>query len=395
MADDEVEEGTEGRYRVESRSWHVAAVDPHVLSLREEDDGSSTRRIIDPMIIENPKNPKATVKITLHAQRRGRADGPWEDKPFSLGSLKAGEEVRIPLDSAETLRFYEHLTRLYEIGKEGVRMGANYVTVFDRDEVAIISGEAKAIVESLIESQGGRIFELIDSIRPDLLTAAALAKRHTEWSAALAEFETHVEAEDWNELAWQRFFEGNPWVFGHGLDYRFLVTAEAQPDYGGTAVTGRGGQRGDFLMGSAGDVRFAVLVEIKRPDSDLLGDEQYRNGAAQIGYELAGGVAQLQANCNRWEKEGSRTDANREWQAERGMATVQPRGILLIGKTAQLDTTAKLETFERFRRNLWNPEVLTYDELLERAKFLVGQAKPSASGELDADDGERAWGSML
>lgn len=394
MGEERVDERAEGRYRVESRSWHAAAVDPQVLSLREDDDGSSTRRIIDPMIVENPRNPRATVKITLHAQRRGRTDGPWDERPFSLGSLKAGEEVRIPLDSAETLRLYEHLTRLYEVGREGVRIGANYVTVFDRDEVAVISGEAKAIVESLIESQGEGIFELIDSIRPDLLTAAALAKRHTEWSAALAEFETHVESEDWSEPVWQRFFEGNPWIFGHGLDYRFLVTAEAQPSYGGTAVTGRGGARGDFLMGTAGDVRFAVLVEIKRPDSELVGDEQYRNGAWQIGHELAGGVAQLQANCNRWEKEGSRTDANREWQTEQGIATVQPRGILLIGKTGQLDTTAKLETFERFRRNLWNPEVLTYDELFERARFLVKQARPAASRGLDADDAERDWWSV-
>jgi hypothetical protein len=268
-------------------------------------------------------------------------------------------------------------------------MGANYVTVFDRDDVAIITGEAKAIVESLVESQGDRIFELIDSIRPDLLTAAALAKRHGEWSAALAEFETHVEAEDWPETAWQGFFEGNPWVFGHGLDYRFLVTAEAQPNYGGTAVTGRGGQRGDFLMNTAGDVRFAVLVEIKRPDSALLGEEEYRNGAMQIGSELAGGVAQLQANCNRWEKEGSRTDTNREWQRDRGIATIQPKGILLIGKTSQLDAPAKVETFERFRRNLWNPEVLTYDELLARARFLVNQAQPESSS--DFDEAELSW----
>lgn len=391
---DETEEhGAKGSYRVQSKSWHSAAVDRQVLSLRDDDDGGSTRRVIDPMIVENPNNPNATVKITLHAQRRGKADGPWEDKPFLLSAMQAGEEVRIELNSAETLALYQHLTRLYEVGKEGVRMGDNLMTVFNRDDVALISGQAKAIVESLIESQGEGILELIDSIQPDLLTAAALAKRYTKWSAALAEFEEHVAAEDWDERRWQKFFEDNPWVFGHGLDYRFLVTAKAQPNYGGTAVTGRGGEKGDFLMATEGDVRFAVLVEIKRPDTDLLGNAQYRNGAWQIGEELAGGVAQLQANCNRWEKEGSRTDANREWQNEEGIATVQPKGILLIGNTERLDSTAKTETFERFRRNLWNPQVLTYDELLDRTRFLVRQAKPEgvAPEQADDDDEMPAW----
>jgi hypothetical protein len=75
MADGENEEGAGGRYRVESRAWHVAAVDSKVLSLRDNDDGSSTRRIIDPLIVENPRNPKASVKVTLHAQRRSRRGG--------------------------------------------------------------------------------------------------------------------------------------------------------------------------------------------------------------------------------------------------------------------------------------------------------------------------------
>jgi hypothetical protein len=390
------EDESEDRYRVQSRSWHSAGVDRQVLTLRADDATNLTRRVIDPVIVENPNNASASVKIELRAQRRGKADGPWkDDPPFSLASLPAGQEVRIALSSAETLRLYDHLTKLYEIGKRGVQMGENYVTVFDSDEVAVISGEAKAIVESLIDTHGQDIFRIIDEIRPDLLTAAALARRYEEWSEALAGFERHVTDEDWDEPRWQDFFEANPWVFGHGLDYRFLVTTQAQPTYGGTAVTGRGGEKGDFLMATEGDIRFAVLVEIKRPDTELLAKKQYRNGAWLIGEDLAGGTAQLQANCDRWAKEGSRTDANRDWAESENIATVQPKGILLIGRLVQLEGqtagegTTRRESFERFRRSLWNPEVLTYDELLERARFLVNQAKPSITSE--DDDGLPDW----
>jgi hypothetical protein len=82
------------------------------------------------------------------------------------------------------------------------------------------------------------------------------------------------------------------------------------------------------------DIRFAVLVEIKRPDTELLAKKQYRNGAWLIGEDLAGGTAQLQANCDRWAKEGLRTDANRDWAESENITTVQPKGILLIGRLA-------------------------------------------------------------
>ena len=51
--------------------------------------------------------------------------------------------------------------------------------------------------------------------------------------------------------------------------------------------------------------------------------------------------------------------------------TVQPKGILVIGHTNQLDTTDCRNSFELFRRNLTNPEILTFDELYKRARFIV------------------------
>jgi hypothetical protein len=45
--------------------------------------------------------------------------------------------------------------------------------------------------------------------------------------------------------------------------------------------------------------------------------------------------------------------------------------VLVVGNSAQLDDEHKKATFELFRRNLHNPEIITYDELLERARFTV------------------------
>ena len=47
----------------------------------------------------------------------------------------------------------------------------------------------------------------------------------------------------------------------------------------------------------------------------------------------------------------------------------------MIGNTGQLKTGQMKSSFEMFRRNLANPEVITFDELLERARYIVEHPK--------------------
>ena len=374
-------------YRVSSTSRQSAVVERQYLTLGDRDD-RRTRRYIDPEQVENPRNTKATVEVTIGHERRSRADKPWEEEPsFNLATMPAGHQVRIHLDSTETLALHEHLTRLYELAQSGVQRGEHIVTIWDA-ELPIATGTARQIIKSLLEKHGTGILEIIDSLEPDAVTAVAVARQHAIRHAAVEEFEAHVNAGDWNESAWQGFFEQNTWIFGHGLDYRFLVTGQAQAAYGGADVTGRGGQQGDFLLNTEADARFSVLVEIKKPTTRLMADKRYRNGAWLIGSELAGGVAQIQANCEQWATEGSRTRANERWLHERGVSVVQPKGVLLVGHLRALDNDEKRETFERYRRNLWNPEVLTYDELLARARYLVAQGQDAGTEprEIDVDE---------
>ncbi|WP_159452352.1 Shedu anti-phage system protein SduA domain-containing protein [Singulisphaera sp. GP187] len=122
-----------------------------------------------------------------------------------------------------------------------------------------------------------------------------------------------------------------------------MTSVQDQPYHGGGGkrVSGKDGQRGDFLAASEADHHFTVLVEIKRPDS-LLGEvELCRSKVHRLGEERIGGVAQLQSNCRIWEIEGTRADGNREPMRQMACHTVQPKGVLVIGCTSQLDDTAK------------------------------------------------------
>jgi hypothetical protein len=186
---------------------------------------------------------------------------------------------------------------------------------------------------------------------------------------------------------WQSFFERRTWIFGYGLQYQFLHQIQEQPYVGGRGISRTGAQEGDFLLSTHASVRFTVLVEIKTPDAALVLDAEYRNRTYRLGPELTGGVAQVQQQCWRWAVEGSRTDAARERLEEQQIFTHEPRGILVIGNLNVIAANRdKIRTFESFRRNLMQPEVLTFDELLARAEQIV------ASGESEGEISEGATG---
>jgi Domain of unknown function (DUF4263) len=129
----------------------------------------------------------------------------------------------------------------------------------------------------LTEEASDEFWDAIQELQPYLFRAVALTKLHEMRENAVNEFQGHLEADDWSEGEWQKFFERNTWIFGYGLNYQFLSTITPQPEYGGRLLTGKGGQRGDFLTATEADRRSTVLVEIKRPDSLLVEDKLYRN----------------------------------------------------------------------------------------------------------------------
>ena len=58
----------------------------------------------------------------------------------------------------------------------------------------------------------------------------------------------------------------------------------------------------------------------------------------------------------------------------------QPKAYVVIGSLSEFSIENKINeqkfsSFELFRRNLSNPEIITFDELYERAKFIVQQSE--------------------
>ncbi len=188
--------------------------------------------------------------------------------------------------------------------------------------------------------------------------------------------ELHDIASTQHEKILQHFFKENAWIFGFGLDYLYLGILQDEAHVSTEDIAGRDGVVGDFLMGAS---NFTVLVELKLPDTKLFGTQRHRSGSWKLSPELLDSVSQILEQKAGWQiKSDSRQGQfNRQGHAI-NQRTVDPKCILIIGSDSQFsgsekERVIKLKTFELFRRDSRNIEILTYDELFQRANFLVNQ----------------------
>lgn len=185
------------------------------------------------------------------------------------------------------------------------------------------------------------------------------------------------------EAVWQTFFEDNTWIFGYGLNY--VLNSPLDGAKLETAVKGHdflgAGKRVDALLKTQGLVSALSFGEIKTHKSDLLKPvvQPYRKECWQISDELAGGVAQIQRSV---QTSLANIRSKIELKDESGAPTgekifmYQPRSFLVVGslsefRVAQGINEEKYSSFELFRRSLSSPEIVTFDELYERAKYIV------------------------
>lgn len=188
------------------------------------------------------------------------------------------------------------------------------------------------------------------------------------------------------ESVWQRFLEKNVWILGIGLTGQLLTSWDndkLEKTVAGFSVTGPG-KRTDALLRTTGSIRSLVFAEIKHHLTDLLAPSSYRPGCWPPSTELAGGITQVQQTVQLAIREiGERLRDRDTDGAETGEFSflLRPRSFLILGNLNQLRGEAggvhpeKFSSFELCRRNLYEPEVLTFDELLARAEWHVTLAE--------------------
>lgn len=315
---------------------------------------------------------------------------------MNLSRLKAGEGVVLHLSTEGTRSLMRALQELKVVAeRNGVRLGESEVIVADKDSVVpVVSADRRRIIENLVRAgHGAEFWKTLAEAKPDVVKRLSYAQLHIERERALGIFESHLAKKDWDEPQWEQFFYDNQWIFGYGLRYQFLGILKRQAGYGGSTFKRTGEQKGEFLARTLGVEKFTVVVEIKRPDTKIFQSgwtvaDGYRSGVPNYSPELVQAISQAQVNGRTWDTEGSKRERDRELLAADHTNTITPRSILVIGHTEQLSDFDKKNAFELLRRNLRSPDIMAFDELYERAKYIVAQTFPSTvePTEITEDD---------
>ena len=185
-----------------------------------------------------------------------------------------------------------------------------------------------------------------------------------------------------DESLWQKYFEKNKWIFGYGLSFIFLTSLDdkkLEQAVSGASIGGVG-KRADALMKTQALVSSLCYVEIKHHKTDLLDIRgPYRSGAWSPSSELTGAVAQAQATVAEAVK--TYQDSLRPIDDEGNptgevLFNFKPRSVVIIGCMNEFFNAnglneQKIRSFELFRGNTQSPEIVTFDELYHRAKFIV------------------------
>lgn len=250
-------------------------------------------------------------------------------------------------------------------------------------KIILSDNQAKKIVQ---ENQELLIEVLRSEVTKEDIISVGFRKKQLEWyEKLLNDSKWFEEIKDkkgtTKEGLWQYYFEKNSWIFGYGLGYIFLEGLDdkkLEQVVQGHNVNSHG-KRVDALMKTKGIISNLCFVEIKTHTTQLLDSTPYRTGCWAPSKELAGAIAQVQGTvASAVDSLTDKVSLNDKLGNPKGedIYNYQPKAYLVIGNMGEFSTENginkdKLRSFELFRKNISSPEIITFDELYERARFIV------------------------
>jgi len=319
--------------------------------------------------------------------------------------LISGKEMqKVSLSKFNLVQIKAFLSLISEIDLKGIT--EKRLKIFDDEE---LDEDTIKQVKTLLSQDGGAdvIESLIDEgiITSRDIVNTSFRKRGLQifekmlneegyWKTYATENDITQSSE---EKVWQFFLEKNEWIFGYGLDYRFQQILQREAHLSDTNLDGSNTVIGDYLLG---DKRFTTFIELKKPLTPLFGNSKNRTNSWSLSKDLIDSVSQI------LEHKASGlirlSDKNTNFIAGEpiNQEACDSKVILIIGRWDELTSSSntqesniKKKTFELFRRDSRNIDIMTFDELFDRAKFIVegNKVEPENNSvehveEFDPDD---------
>lgn len=370
--------------KITTTSADSAIVEPFVIR-----PGKTTRLVFKPLLVNNKADKKRPVKGKLVWQKRGgsQKDDDWEDESsFKLTTMKAGSGIKLEFGTEELYQLTQIVRGLYGIfWKSGYQLPrdgdefelADYATAAatldasgNAADLLKVAGEDGFVQLTKLLANQDNASEVITALTGlDLTDLSAINSLAGVGLLKQVVAVWKANSSNSDEEFWQKKLSEYSFVLSQVFSTPVVVIGE-KAHIGGKNVDNRGGKQIDFLLKSAA-TNHVLLVEIKTPETELLQGAEYRTNVFAPSKHLSGSVAQIGSYKLKLSKEFDSLRSETLDSTGETIRYVDPKCIVIIGNTAQLDTPAKQDSFELFRRGLSNIEVITFDELFLKVEVLL------------------------
>jgi len=166
------------------------------------------------------------------------------------------------------------------------------------------------------------------------------------------------------ENDWQEFFDENPFILNLAFGYP-VIKVRDQASVGGWKLSGDGEKITDFLVKNSLTNNTAIF-EIKKPQTPVLNKRPFREGVFTPSADLSGSINQVLDQKYQFQRQVAQIKENSRLYDIESYAV---HCCLVVGTTPEGEDRKK--SFEMFRRNSKDVEIVTFDELLEKLKQLA------------------------
>ena len=221
----------------------------------------------------------------------------------------------------------------------------------DHDQEMVLEVLAQN-ARSIAETKSEKLLKLQNDI--ELVTLETLITRYEK-----------MMTKSLQEHSWQVFLNENPFILSLAFGYP-IIKVQDQASVGGRKISGTGGKVADFLVKNSMTNNTAI-IEIKTPQKTLLNVTTFREGVYTPSIDLCGSINQALDQKYRFEREIAQIKENSRINE---IETYSVHCCLIIGTMPPEEDRQR--SFELFRRNSKDVEIVTFDELLNKLKQLLG-----------------------
>lgn len=165
------------------------------------------------------------------------------------------------------------------------------------------------------------------------------------------------------ESEWQDFFDANKFILTMAFGYP-IVEILGQASVGGSQLIGGGSKFADFISRNS-QTNNAAIFEIKTPGTPILNKMPFRGKVYSATKDFSGAIAQV---LDQKYQLGKNLPLLKSNDRDLVLEAYAVHCCLIIGTTPKnLD---EQKSFELFRRNSREVEIITFDELLEKLRQL-------------------------